>query len=67
MIAFWIWLTGAVLMAALGPSPAWLAAGFQETGGRDLPEHKRWTLWGVMVAAWPAALVWFARDAMYGR
>lgn len=67
MIVFWIWLTGAVLMAALGPSPRWLAAGFQETGGRDLPPHKAWTLWGVMVAVWPGALVWFARDAMYGR
>ena len=67
MTVLCIWLTGAVLMAALGPSPAWLATGFQETGGRDLSRPKRWTLWGAMVAGWPAALVWFARDAMYGR
>jgi hypothetical protein len=64
---FWVWLTGAILMAALGPSPRWLAAGFQMTGGRDLDQHRRWLVWGAMVVLWPAALVWFARDAMYGR
>ncbi|MFF9265851.1 hypothetical protein [Streptomyces longwoodensis] len=67
MIAFWVWLAGAVLMAALGPPPRWLAAGFQMTGGRELDRYNRWMLWAVMVIAWPAALVWFARDAMYGR
>lgn len=67
MTVFWIWLIGAVLMAALGPSPRWLAAGFQMTGGRDLDQLNRWLLWGVMVAVWPAALVYFARDAMYGQ
>lgn len=67
MIIFWVWLTGAVLMAAFGPPPRWLAAGFQMTGGRDLDLLNRWLLWWVMVVLWPAALVWFARDAMYGR
>lgn len=67
MIVLWVWLAGAVLMAALGPSPRWLAAGFQMTGGRDLDQLNRWLLWTCMVLLWPAALVWFARDAMYGR
>lgn len=67
MVVFWVWLTGAVLMAALGPSPRWLAAGFQTTGGRDLDARRRWALWGAQVAVWPAALVYFAREAMYGQ
>lgn len=67
MTAFWIWLAGAVLMAALGPSPRWLAAGFQMTGGRDLDPVRRWALWGAQTVLWPAALVYYARDRMYGR
>ena len=66
MIVFWLWLAGAVLMAALGPSPRWLAAAFQETGGRDLRPSKMWTLWSAQIALWPVALCWFAREAMYG-
>ncbi|MEV6399970.1 hypothetical protein AB0M39_35150 [Streptomyces sp. NPDC051907] len=66
-MVWWVWLAGAVLMAALGPSPRWLAAEFMEEGGGDLREWKRWAMWGAQAALWPAALCWYARQAMYER
>lgn len=62
---WWVWAVGAALMAALGPSPRWLAADFVEEGGGELPAWKRWTLWSAQIALWPAALCWHARQAMY--
>jgi hypothetical protein len=59
------WAAGAVLMAALGPSPCWLAGEFVGHGGSDLTAAQRWLLWVAQCTLWPAALCWLARRALY--
>lgn len=66
LLGLWVWGAGAVLMAALGPSPCWLSQTFMEEGGGDLHPVKRWALWSAQTVLWPVALCWYARQALYG-
>jgi hypothetical protein len=65
--AWAVWAGGAALMAALGPSPAWLAGEYVGDGGTELTTAARWTLWAGQCALWPAALCWYTRRALYHR
>lgn len=67
MWPFWAWLTGAVLMGVLGPSPRWLGREFMHGDGGELRPYAVGLLWWAQCTFWPVALCVYARHAMYGR
>lgn len=63
--AVWLYALGAVLAAALGPSPWWLAAEMETEDRRPLPLPQAWGLWAAGVALWPVAAVALVRRRLY--